>query len=261
MRTTLLLQVVFALLTLLFGVLAARVAGRWGDGGRDRRALAWRITAGYFVVIGVYSTVQSVLSCFAVAEGPDSALYATVVAWGGPANAGRSLGGIAFALLLLQGQRRDLDRARASTAAVLPVILAVTAAGTLLVRWHGLTGLPHTAGLLGLGAAAMAIPLLAALLLALAREGMDEVLWLALTAYALKEVLTVSLFSLLVGWDMVDGRSLRRTLLWMGIATNALMCAAGIWRLHQLRAGRRVPALLERVRGVRRPVIGWDAGP
>lgn len=259
MVVSLVLQLVLALLTLLFGVLATLVAGRWGDGGRDRRALAWRITAGYFLVIGAYASVHAVLSCFAVAEGVGSALYTHVVAWGGPANSGRAVAGIAFALLLLHGQRRELERTRAAAAAVIPVMVATAAAGTLLVRWRGLTGLPQTGMLLGLAAAGLALVLLATLLVALVREGMDEVLWLALTAYALKEVLTVSLFSMLMWWEFLDGRSLLRTLMWMGIATNAPMCAAGAWRLHLLGAGRRVPSLLERVRGVRRPVIGWDS--
>lgn len=250
-------QLASALLTLLFGVLAQAVSGRAFSGRSGRQEVAWRITAGYFLLIGGYALFHATLSFAAVGAGPGSALYDEFVHWVGPANVGRAAPAAVFAALILYSQAAKPERGRAAVKSGPALLLAAAAGATLAARVSGGDGIHWLASTLALSATVMALLLLPALLFALTRDGMDEVLWLALTAYALKEVLSVSLMSILAWWGAA-GTGTLRLLYWINVIVMLGMCIAAAWRLRQALAGRRVPSLFERVRAIRPPTMGWD---
>jgi hypothetical protein len=251
-------QVAVALLTFGFGLLAVCVARRAPPESAGRPGLGWRITGTYFLLIGAFSFVQSVVSVFAVRAGEASEIYAFAVRWGAPANVARSLATIAFAALLLYAQTGGRERARSASRASLPLLLCLVVVATYAADRPGLAVFHLHASALAVLGAVISVFLLAALLLALARDGMDEVLWLALTAYAMKEVLSVSLFSIMAWVHGAAGGGTVRLFYSISFWVMLGMCLAAAWRLRQAAAGRRVPSLLDRVRTVRPPVMGWD---
>lgn len=250
-------QLAFALLTLLFGILASGVVRHSGSRPPGRQEVAWRITAAYFVLIGGYAVVHSVFAIFAVRAGQDSTIYAHVVRWVGPANVGRAITGVAFALLVLHAQVRRPGGGRITAQAV-PLLLLTAVGATVAADVLRSDGMLWQASMLALWATVMALLLFPALLLALMWDGMDEVLWLALTAYVLKEVLSVSLWAMVAWRPRGAASGMLQMFYWVNLVVMLGMCIAAAWRLRQAAAGRRVPSLFERVRAIRPPTMGWD---
>lgn len=255
--STLQQQLAFALLTLLFGVLARSVSRRAFSGRHDRQEVAWRITAAYFVLSGGYGVVHATLAFAAVGAGPGSALYGEFVRWMGPANVGRQVAAAVFAALILCAQAAAPDRGRAAARSAPLLLVGAAAAGTLVTGAIGGDAIHWLASTLAVSTTVMTLLLLTGLLFALTRDGMDEVLWLTLTAFVLKEVLSVSLMSILAWWGPA-GTGTLRLFYWMNLGVMLGMCIAAAWRLREAAAGRRVPSLFERVRAVRPPTMGWD---
>jgi hypothetical protein len=245
-------QILSTAFLLLFGVLALLVWRRFGPVRRDRAALGWALTASNFLVVGIYSSLQSLLSA-AAAE--DSALYAAISSWSPAANLGRGAVSVVYGILLLAllVSRR---RWAAHVAAMAPQVLLGTAmAGTLLGRLP-----PYSAHAflteMAVISALTAMVLMVALLTAVRNDGLDQLLWLALAAYALKETMSVSFFSVMASLTMTYAATFFTAFYWM--STLLAMCMAGLAarRLQRATGGHRVPALFERVHALRRPAHG-----
>jgi hypothetical protein len=253
---TVALQIASSALILLFGLLALQVWRRFGTMRRDRAAVAWAVAAANFLVVGAYSTAHALASSIAVAEGKGSWLYGLLSRWALPANLGRAVVTIFFGLLLvalMAAPRRAAPRIAAAAPAVL---LGAALAGTL-----GTGLLPHTTAYgfftrLAVLNAATAVVLMAALLAAVQNDGMDQLLWLSLAAYALKETVGVSLLAVIAFWGLAEVGAYMTILFWLQVWAGILMAVLAARRLHLISGGRRVPALFERLQGLRRHAPG-----
>lgn len=254
--TTVLQQLAAGALPLLFGVLALGVWRRLGPERRDRPGLAWKLTAAKFVVGGGYATLHALFSAAAITGGPRTGVYAFVVRWAVAANAGRAVltivfGGMLIALLALH------RRAGARIAAAAPwVLLGVAAAATAAMRALLGDSAYTLSTVLAVLNALTAILLMGALLVAVLNDGMDQLLWLALGAYTLKETLSVSQLAVMAWWSVAPQVQTFRIFYWIGIALSASMVALAARRLHLARAGRRVPAVFEGLHAIRRAPTG-----
>jgi hypothetical protein len=255
MRTAL-VQLASSILLLVFGIQALRVWRRSGPVRRDRAALAWGVTTANFLVVGGYSTAHALVSVPAVAAGPQSALFARMTSWVAATNAGRGGASIAFGLLLvalLVAHRRHAPRiARWAPVVLVAVAVAATAAGKLAP-----VSIPY--GLVTLVAvlnAATAVVLMAALLVAVQNDGMDQLLWLTLAVYAFKETVSVSLLAVVSFWGVANVSLYYAMFLWLQVILAAVMTGLATRRLQLATGGRRVPALFEQLPALRPPVHG-----
>jgi hypothetical protein len=239
-------QLAFAVLTLLFGVLSLRVAPVHGRGPRED---AWYLTGITFTTIGALATVSGVLAFPVVAAGEGSESWDVFLRTVPITNDARSFAVFGFALAL--GYVVVLRRAapgRGRTAAGLALMLAIGAGvGVLEGPFQANRQMPMMA-LLG---AVTSLALFYVLYVALVRDAMDWLLWTALALYAAREAATVNLQSLLAWWrrgpggPWVPSPSL---LLWMGLVSVLPMIVCTLHRLSLARAGRDAPGLLERLR-------------
>jgi hypothetical protein len=255
MRTAL-LQVLFSSLFFAFGVLALRVWRRFGTVRRERPALAWGVTAAQFLLVGGTAVVHSLLAATSVAQGPKSRLFRTMSEWGPPLDTGRGVASVVFGVLmvaLLVVHRRHAPRVAQAAPAVLVVALAAgTALGWTLPR----TGTYGFATLLAVMNAATAVVLMAALLAAVQNDGLDQLLWLALAVFALKETVTVSLLAVIALWGVGYVLPYFHAYSWLHVVLGGVMAGIAARRLHLAGGGRRVPALFERLHALRRPTHG-----
>lgn len=253
---TVLLQLVFASLFFTFGVLALRVWRRFGTVRRERAALAWGMTAAQFLLVGGTAVVHALLAAVSMAQGKESRLFRVMGDWGLPLNGGRGLASVVFGVLmvaLLVVHRRHAPRVAQAAPAVLVVALAVgTAAGWTLPR----TGPYAFSTLLAVMNAATAVVLMAALLAAVQNDGLDQLLWLALAVFALKETITVSLLAVIALWGISYVLPYFHAYFWLHVVLGGVMVGIGARRLHLAGGGRRVPALFERLHAMRRPTHG-----
>jgi hypothetical protein len=246
-------QVGTALLALLFGVLALRVWRRAGPARRDRSTVAWGLTAAQFIVVGLYASVHSLLSAAAWMAGRDSALFRAVGEWAVAANLGRAVVSVVFGVMLVAAlvvHRRWVPRVSRAG----PAVLAGTAViATLAARRLPPASIYSLATSLAVLSMVTAVVVMAALLAAVLNDSMDQLLWLALAAFALKETVSVSLFAVLAWWSMAAHAEAYRIFYWLAMALTAGMAGLAARRLRMAAAGRRVPALFERLHALRRP--------
>jgi hypothetical protein len=248
-------QIVNAMLLLLFGILALRVRRRAAPARRDRAILAWGLTAVYFIISGAYTTLHSLVGAAAANAGPQSALYRWMVGWTVGVNLSRGVLSVVFALLmlaLLVVHRRWVPRVSAAA----PAVLGVTAvAGTGLLVYLS----PVTLYQLGSGLAVLsmltAVILMGVLLAAVLDDSIDQLLWLALAVFTLKETISVSLFAVLAWWSMAPQADVWYIFYWMSAVMVGAMGALAARRLRLAGEGRRVPALFERLHSLRRSPI------
>jgi hypothetical protein len=240
---------------LLFGVLALLVWRRIGPVRRDRAALAWGLTAAKFLVVGIYACVHAVLAAAGKARGTDSALYGFVSDWALAANLAREVVSVLFAaiLLVLMVSRRWGWRVVAAA----PVILTATA----LFATVALRPLPYTspyafASSIAISYGVTAIVLMAALFAAVHYDGLDQLLWLALAVYTLKETMSVSFMAVMAAWTMTYAGTYFTVFYWVTTALGGGMVLLAARRLQLATGGRRVPAAFEAVHAVRRPAHG-----
>ncbi|HEY0016861.1 MAG TPA: hypothetical protein VGC13_11100 [Longimicrobium sp.] len=254
--TAVLQQIASSALILLFGVQALKVWRRFGTVRRDRAALAWKVTAASFLTVGVYATLHALVSAASVAAGEKSWLYPLVSDWGLLANLGRCVASIASGLLLLAlmvVSRRTAPRIAAAAPAVL---LVAAVAGTLAIRPFPIASPHDFFTRLAVLNAVTAVMMMAALLAAVQNDAMDQLLWLALAAYAIKETLSVSLLAVIAFWGVAHVKPYFSALFWLQLAVGILMSVLAARRLHLAGGGRRVPALFERLHDLRRQAPG-----
>jgi hypothetical protein len=248
-------QVVTAVLLLLFGLLALRVWRRTGPVRRDRAALAWGLTAAYFLLSGAYTTVHSLLAAAGRALGRESALFAWVGSWAVAANLARGVLSVVFALLLLAllvVHRRRVQRVTRAAPAVL--VATAVLATAFLVRFPLVGPYQMSSGLAVLSMLT-AVVLMGALMAAVLDDSIDQLLWLALAVFALKETMSVSLFAVLAWWSLSPHAEAVHILYWGSSVLVAAMCGLAVRRLRLAGEGRRVPALFERLHALRRSPV------
>jgi hypothetical protein len=249
-------QIVSSALLLLFGALALLVWRRFGPVRRDRAALAWALTATSFLVVGVYSTAHSLLSAVGWAIGVDSALFVFLGQWSPAANLARGVVSVlygAMLLVLMVSRRRWGGRVVAAA----PAALATTALLFTLVL-HPVIHTDAKAFLsaLALVTALTAVVMMAALFAAVRHDGLDQLLWLALAAFTLKETMSVSFMAVMAAWTMDYAATYWRVFYWVLTVLGVAMVLLAARRLQLASGGRRVPAAFEQVHALRRPAHG-----
>jgi hypothetical protein len=259
---TALQQIAATVPLLLFGLLALWVWRRLApdSGGstlgtaRDRATLAWGLTAASFLIVGTYATAHSALSALAIAMGKGTWLWDAVSQWALAAGAGRDAASVAYAAMLLGLMTLD-RRAGTRILAVAWLVLVAVAVGTTLAARLLLSYDAYHAHftLQAVLYAATAITLMAALVAAVLNDGLDQLLWLALTAYALKQVVNVSLLAMLAWWAVAPQAEAMRIIFWTAIVAGAATMALAGRRLQLAVGGRRVPGVFERLDSLRRP--------
>jgi hypothetical protein len=244
-------QILSSALLLLFGVLALLVWRRLGPVRRDRTALAWGLTAANFLVVGTYSSLHALLAGAGRSIGMDSALYGFVGDWALAANLARCVVSVVFGvmLLVLMVSRR---RWGGRVAALAPHVLIATAlVSTVALRQVPYTGIYAFASIIAVMTGVTAIVLMAALFAAVHNDGMDQLLWLALAAYTLKETLAVSFLPVLA-----DSATYWIVFYWLALVLTVFMVGLTQRRLQLATEGRRVPVVFAGVHGLRRPAHG-----
>jgi hypothetical protein len=170
--------------------------------------------------------------------------------WALAANLARCVVCVVFGtmLLVLMVSRRWGGR----VVALAPqILIAVAILSTVALRQVPYSGNYTFAGTIAIMTGITAIMLMAALFAAVYYDGLDQLLWLALAAYALKETLAVSFL------PVVAGSSLYWIVFyWMALALTVCMAGLAARRLQLAVGGRRVPAAFEAVHALRRPAHG-----
>ncbi len=252
-----LLQVLASGFLLLFGVLALRVLRRFGPAQRDRSTLAWSLAAAYFLVGGGYSAFHAFAAATGALMGHESALFLWVGEWAIAASLARGGVSVLFAgmlLALMVLRRRWVLRMVHSAPWVFAVTAALGTAAALHIPVE--PGYQHALSTaLAVMNALTAVIMMGALFAAVLNDGMDQLLWLALSLYALKETVNVSQMAVLAWWAVAPDRQVY----YIFFATSAVlgggMCLVAARRLQLAGAGRRVPALFERLYTQRRSPV------
>jgi hypothetical protein len=249
-------QILSTVPLLLFGVLALLVWRRYGTVRRDRAALGWALSAAFFLVVGTYATLHSLLGAAAGAMGEKSALYTLVGDWVFAANVTRGLLSVGFGgmLLVLMVSRRRWGRRVVSAS---PAVLAGTAVlASVALRQVRVTSDYTVLSSIAIVTGATAIVMMLALFAAIRSDGLDQLLWLALAVYTLKETMTVSFMGVMAAWTMTYAATYYTVFYWVAAALGWCMVSVGARRLQLATGGRRVPAPFERVHAMRRPAHG-----
>ncbi|HEX6037340.1 hypothetical protein [Longimicrobium sp.] len=249
---TYLYQLVASGLLLLLGLQARLVLRRAGPARRDRVILAWSVCASYFLVCGGYSAFHAVSAAVGALMGTRSLLFHWVMAWAISANLARGMVAVAFGALLLVvmlAKRRETYR----LVQLAPLIFAVVAiTGTVaarLLRVESLFGLSTGLAVLSMLTAML---LMGALWAAVLNDGMDQLLWFCMVLYGLKETLMVSQMAVLAWWTVAPQRDIFYFFYASNVVLSTAMCVVAARRLRLAGAGRRVPALFERMYTTRR---------
>ena len=186
--TVLLAQLAAALLKLAFGGLSLAIGRRLRGQGRGA---AWTLTGIALVLSGASSVAHSAFAGWAVAAGPGSAVYENFLRWSPIGNHSRSLQAVAMGGLLLALLLRRTEPGRRWWAAAVGVLLLGAGAGAVLATAEG----PFVAGrhfpLVALYDMVELLMLLGALMVGVARQTIDRLLWYCLGIYALRMALNV----------------------------------------------------------------------
>jgi hypothetical protein len=249
-------QILSTVPLLLFGVLALLVWRRYGPVRRDRAALGWALTASSFLVVGTYATLHALLSAAGRAMGSKSALYAFVGDWVFAANVTRGILSVLFGgmLAVLMVSRRRWGRRVVSAS---PAVLVGTAVlASVVLRQVKVTSGYTVLSSIAIIAGVAAVVLMAGLFAAIHSDGLDQLLWLALAVYTLKETMTVSFLAVMAAWTMTYAAAFYTVFYWVTAAMAWCMVGVAARRLQLATGGRRVPAPFERVHALRRAAHG-----
>lgn len=239
---------------LLFGLLALQVRRRAGPARRNRATLAWSAATAYFLVGGGYSAAHAALAATGALMGKQSWLYGWVSGWAIEASLARGVVAVVFGAMLLALMVMRTGRLY-PLAKSIPLVLAITA----VVATAAVPRLPiqqsdyfAVSTSLAVLNAATAMLIMGALLAAVLNDGMDQLLWLSLALYALKEALSVSQLAVMAWWSVAPHSEVYYFFLANGAVLGAGMCAVAARRLRLAERGRYVPALFERLHALRR---------
>jgi hypothetical protein len=252
--TTLVLQLVLAVLTLSFGALALASARQVAE-NRSAESAGWYVAGVVFLLQGISATMQGVFAVLAVQAGPTSAFYADYLRWAPALNHSRGLLThcllIGFVAILLRGA--DALRWKGAFLALASFTIAIgmtlgLAEGSLVQGVHYTRiALSETLGLVALASI---------LVIAIFRPAMDRLLWCCMVLTAFAAAFT-SLYIAALAWVQVPGTWTPSPwqLQSFKIALYAAMIGLGAWRLRLARQGIPVPGMLERKEG---RLVAWE---
>lgn len=247
----LLLQAAATLLILPFGLIALAVWRRMGGMRWGRPGAAWFPTGVCFAAVGVYSGAQALLAPVLQRMDHASPAYAGAVRWFQAANVGRGCGVLVTAAVLAAVLAVPAGQAgRVARGGTGPILFSIVAGTTAAARYADFE-LQAYITLLSVIAGATVLVLLAVLFIGVARDGMDQLLWMALAAYSVKEALSVCLFLLLAWWSVQMQAAAWVAFYWVNGLAMAGMVMLAARRLQHARAGAVVPALFERLHATR----------
>lgn len=244
--TTGIMQVVVAVLTLTFALLASAVARERAGMSHAHRA-AWIIVAVFFLWRAVPGLPQSLAMLLGLEAGPGSREFAWAVRWSPAMNYLRTLIAVAMgwalaALPLLRGHGAGrLWRGASLACAVLGI------AGVYVGWREGPTSMAHIVALTVLGAVEL-IGLLAALMVGLLANTLDRYLWIILGLYAVQVAMDIMFYSYSAGFFYPGGWYPPPPVRYaFGVALFAAGCLLARRRLALARRGAQVGDLLELV--------------
>lgn len=247
----LLLQTVATLLILPFGLLCLAAWRRTGGMRWSRPSAAWYPTGVCFTAVGAYSAAHAVLSPYLRRMDPGSAVYNDAVRWLQAGNVGRECGvvvtALALAAVLLVPPASVGRVARRSTA---PILFAIVA-GTVVAAVYADPGMSAFISLLAVMYCITVMVLLGVLLAGVITDGMDQLLWMTLAAYSVKEAFSVILFTVLAWWPVENQPAAWVAFYWVNGGAMVGMVLLVVRRLQHARAGHVVPALFERLHASR----------
>ena len=247
------LQLVNAVLTLLFGILATlawrrQVVDRW----RKPQA-GWLLTGVCFVIVGAFGTLHAIGGVLAVRAGSGSLLYRMVIDWNPGGNIGRSVGALAYGIALASLVAAPLHRVRQAASTGRWMIGGATVAGTACAAAYGPMSTYTHMSVLAVLATGTVLAMLVTLLVGVMNDGMDLLLWLAVAAYTLKQTVEVSVMAILAWWDIQPGLEAALAFMWINVLAMAAASLLAGLRLRRAIENRHVPALFERLHAFRRP--------
>lgn len=243
--TTLLLQLLRALLVLWFAWTAHRVARAPGGMPEPHRA-AWTLVAVSFTWVAAIGLLQGLAAVWAYFAGPGSEPYTLFLRWNPAGNHGRSLIGIAAACALallprLRGRPERLRRVAPTAGGVLAAV------GIYTASLDGGTTASHLTTMALLTSVELLL-LLGALLAGMLTGTLDRLLWVALAVYAFHAALNVVWTSALTGYFKPGGwYPPPHTMYYHAVAAFLGMGVLAARRLSMARHHVPVPALLEPV--------------
>jgi hypothetical protein len=231
--TTLLLQWLVTPLFLAFGVLGSRIARRQG-GSRITGRHMWALAGYAFLLHGVSRLLQDSMGTWAYLAGAGSRIYDAYLEVLPAANHSRTFAMFAFCgVVAFRASRKE------PPAAILPlgdalIVLAGMLTGVLYGLREGRFDPQVHFAAVSITDAAELVLMLSALLVALTRNQMDRLLWLALACYAFSVALnilwTVGLRAFGVAWTPPV---LYMHLYRVGLAGALVAAAVRRWRLAE----------------------------
>jgi hypothetical protein len=248
---TVVFQLLVAVLSLVFGIIALTVAQDSSQNQDPHRSTAWYLTGVAFAMAGVIGVGHGSWAAAAFLAGPESTTWAEFIRWTSTGNRSRSFIKFAFAVAL---GVLALPRVRATPlfrgAAVGLLVLSALLGGGAGYFQRTFSGAQYVD--IAVSGVTLTALVAAALVLHAARDTMDRLLWAALCLYAFR----VSLGSLLAvanAWFDIPGVAIpdRRV-----SDVVAILCYIGMLALalrYRTLYGRRVrvPALFEHMRPAR----------
>ena len=241
-------QLLVAVLTMGFGVLALRVAP---EPGSSTRTAAWFLAGVTFAPEGAVATLHAILAVVAVLAGRGTSFWDVYMRFTPAGNDARSTVVLGFALALawVVLLERPAPARRWSVLAVPVLMLAGFVAGLFEPPVGSRQGADHFSVMSYFGAAT-AVLLFASLYRAMVRESFDWLLWVALALYAVREALSSNI-QMVLSWAGFGGgwSPPAQAMVWVGLVSAFAMLACTTRRLAIARAGGDPPGLLGRIRG------------
>ncbi|HSU14250.1 hypothetical protein [Longimicrobium sp.] len=237
------MQLVFATLTLGFGILALRVAPR---PGRNVRLGAWHLAGVTFTTIGAIATVVDVLAIPAAVQGSgrffDFFLHASTI---GNDARGFAVFGFALALTDMMVRRRPAPPRRVVIWGMVGLLAVGAGVGVLEGAFVG----SRQHSVIALVSGATVVALFAALYAGMVSNSIDWHLWVALGIYAVREALaSVISAARAAGYIANEWKPSAVWIFPLGMASVLVMLWCTLVRLGVAR-GTDAPGLLERLRG------------
>ena len=242
--STLTLQCVSALLTVLFGAVALSISRH--PIAPDRRA-GWRLAGAGFALLGGTMAAQYAGAVAAFGLGRGTAAWDAYLRWAPALNHSRIGGGIALAAGVGYVAWTGRFPERRAWVGLAAGMAAASLAGAWLGALEGAFDLRTHGAATALGATVELVAFGAALLVSAARGTLDAFLFTALTLYAGSLALGVPVVSLMVlRTGVEDGRPPSWLFQLVQAVFMSSMLALAVLRLSLLRRGIRVRAVLGR---------------
>jgi hypothetical protein len=243
--TTLVIQLVLAVLTLSFGALALASARIVAE-SRSAESAGWYVAAVVFLLQGISLTIQSTFAVLAVQAGPTSALYADYLRWAPAFNHSRGLLThcllIGFVAVLLRGSDALRWKGAFLTLTGLTIAIGMTLG---LVEGSYTQAIHYTR--IALSETVGLVALAVILFVAIFRPAMDRLLWYSMVLTAVSAAFT-SLYIAALAWVQVSGTWTPSPwqLQSFKVALYTAMVGLGVWRLRLARQRIPVPGMVER---------------